>query len=515
MATEDLDMARRKQTMEVLSGFLHNTKRTVEQLCEGHSLASMQASKQRTTVVTSAFGTHSTLDKGLSHDAMAHHVLSKPEQAQRWSFSSPSCTVNERFPEKRGDHSNEVTALGFRRFPESEMERAVGFFLNDMRKTVDSWCSRYRLLTEDLDDRDNEVLLPYAQNRQIMAKPLVKKVTAGSRGVKRKPPSARANRKRPRASTKTAQSLDLSHQDMVVVQEPISFEGKLDNHEHLKNTALNNHETGGGNTDVGAIVKFGSLELDEKSAVDVESPVQTDELTIRPHHYKVEVVESPDWLPKGWITELKTRSTGGSAGCKDKYYFDPISKRRCRSQKEVFCFLQTGKLGRYKKKHQPANRVLGLDLEQQISNGSDMQVAEKEEVSGMRSTPQHYNQDSTSGPLGIFPGTVQRGWGGGTFLPDRPGQTVDLLYDSLTNLSRPGLDQYRYMDPSSSKSSTDKSLNASRPWFLANAEGSTGALIDRIEVDNGIDRAQGFGRGRRGGEGAPKRARKSTKRAVP
>ncbi|MCO5570410.1 hypothetical protein L7F22_024131 [Adiantum nelumboides] len=561
MAMEDLDIARTKQTMEVLSGFLHNTKRTVEQLCEGHSLSSMQASKQRRTITNSAFGMIPMLDKGYSHDTMAHQVLNKPEQLQRWSFSSQSSNLNERISERRGDHSSEVTGLGFQRFPEAEMERAVGFFLNDMRKTVDTWCSRYRLLVEgkapieempqsmqldmqvmnqlgfgpdadhhsvmaDLDDRDNEVLLPYAQNRCLVAKPFVKKVTSGMRGVKRKPSNARANRKRPRAAncssqaknTSIAQSLDLSQQDMVVGQEPILSEGqlgckKLDNNEHLKSTAPNNSETGGGKTEEGAIMKFGSLELDEKSAADVESPVQTDELTIRPHHYKVEVVESPDWLPKGWITELKTRSTGGSAGCRDKYYYDPVSKRRCRSQKEVFCFLQTGKLGRYKRKHQPANKMLDLDLEQQINSTSEMLAAEKEEAPGVRSTPQPYNQDSTSGTLEIFPGTVQRGWGGGTFLPYRPGQTADILYDSLTNLSRPGLDQYRYMDPSSSKSSADKSLNASRPWFLANAEFSRGALIDSIDVDTGIDRAvgQGFGRDRRG---APKRAKKSTKRAV-
>eukprot|EP01018_Ginkgo_biloba_P029076 Gb_15548 [translate_table: standard] len=62
----------------------------------------------------------------------------------------------------------------------------------------------------------------------------------------------------------------------------------------------------------------------------------------------VKYVESPDWLPKGWITEVRTREGGSSAGNKDKYFFDPVSKRRFRSRKEVFSFLETGKLGRYK-----------------------------------------------------------------------------------------------------------------------------------------------------------------------
>lgn len=552
MAMDNLNMARGKQTMEVLSVFLQNAKRTVEQLCESHTLASMQASKQRTSVAASAFGVLPTFVKGLSHDAMSHQAAGKHDQAQRWSFASSSSTINERISERRGDYCSEATPPGFQRLPEVEMEHAVGIFLNDMRKTVDIWCSRYRLLAEgkapmegmpqtlhsdmqvmnqlgfgpdvdhdysvmaDLDDRDNEVLLPYVTNRQLMGKPFVKKVVAANRGAKRKPSNAR--RKKPRASgclpqgttvsMNTADSLDPSQQDMVSGQEPISNESQ-----HLKNTAPNNHEVANGNVAEGAIVKFGSLGPDEKA--DAESPIQTDELTIRPHHYKVEVVESPDWLPKGWITELKTRSTGGSAGCKDKYYYDPVSKRRCRSQKEVFCFLKTGKLGRYKRKQpQPANKVLNLDLEQQVSNSGEIQVAENEEASGMRNAPsQPYGQDNTSAPLGIFPGTMQRGWGGGTFLPYRPGQTADLLYDSLTNLSRPGLEQYRFMDPSSSKAGGDKSLHASRPWFLANADVPTGALV---EMDNVIERAggQGFGRGRRGVDGATKRGRKSTKRAA-
>lgn len=66
------------------------------------------------------------------------------------------------------------------------------------------------------------------------------------------------------------------------------------------------------------------------------------------------IVESPEWLPHGWLTEMKTRASGTSAGCKYKCYVDPVTKRRFRTRKEVFCFLTTGNTGRYK----PRRKVL-------------------------------------------------------------------------------------------------------------------------------------------------------------
>lgn len=56
----------------------------------------------------------------------------------------------------------------------------------------------------------------------------------------------------------------------------------------------------------------------------------------------ITVIESPDWLPKGWITELRIRETGASAGTTDKYFFDPVSDHRFRSKKDVFKFLESG-----------------------------------------------------------------------------------------------------------------------------------------------------------------------------
>ncbi|GLJ41256.1 hypothetical protein SUGI_0853990 [Cryptomeria japonica] len=52
------------------------------------------------------------------------------------------------------------------------------------------------------------------------------------------------------------------------------------------------------------------------------------------------VIESPAWLPKGWITEIKTRVTGGSAGITDKYYYDPVTNKRFASKTKVFEFLE-------------------------------------------------------------------------------------------------------------------------------------------------------------------------------
>lgn len=69
---------------------------------------------------------------------------------------------------------------------------------------------------------------------------------------------------------------------------------------------------------------------------DATSPSQASEI-------KGDVMKSPDWLPKGWITEMKIRGTGGSAGSKDKCYFDPTSKCRFRSKQEVLAFVGSTK----------------------------------------------------------------------------------------------------------------------------------------------------------------------------
>ncbi|KAL8162466.1 hypothetical protein V2J09_013955 [Rumex salicifolius] len=72
--------------------------------------------------------------------------------------------------------------------------------------------------------------------------------------------------------------------------------------------------------------------------------------------------EAPDWLPPGWQVEFRVRTSGATAGHKDKYYYCPDSNRRFRSKKEVMSFLETGKVGSKKKKGD------GLDGENTQSN---------------------------------------------------------------------------------------------------------------------------------------------------
>ncbi|KAH7286835.1 hypothetical protein KP509_32G024300 [Ceratopteris richardii] len=79
------------------------------------------------------------------------------------------------------------------------------------------------------------------------------------------------------------------------------------------------------------------------------------------------IVESPDWLPQGWLTEMKTRTSGTSAGSKYKCYVDPVTKRRFRTRKEVFCFIRTGNTGRYKPKSKAPQIEESLQSESRLS----------------------------------------------------------------------------------------------------------------------------------------------------
>lgn len=47
--------------------------------------------------------------------------------------------------------------------------------------------------------------------------------------------------------------------------------------------------------------------------------------------------------------EDRVRSSGATAGTKDRYYFDPVSSRKFRSKKEVLYFLETGSRKKSKK----------------------------------------------------------------------------------------------------------------------------------------------------------------------
>ncbi|XP_010264451.1 PREDICTED: uncharacterized protein LOC104602459 isoform X2 [Nelumbo nucifera] len=58
----------------------------------------------------------------------------------------------------------------------------------------------------------------------------------------------------------------------------------------------------------------------------------------------------PDWLPPGWRMESRVRSSGVTAGMRDRYFYDPVSGRQFRSKREVLCFLETGMSGRQRAK---------------------------------------------------------------------------------------------------------------------------------------------------------------------
>ncbi|CAI0393085.1 unnamed protein product [Linum tenue] len=60
-------------------------------------------------------------------------------------------------------------------------------------------------------------------------------------------------------------------------------------------------------------------------------------------------VSETSWLPPGWLVEDRVRSSGATAGTIDKYYFDPVSRRRFRSKREVQYFLETGSVKKQKK----------------------------------------------------------------------------------------------------------------------------------------------------------------------
>ncbi|KAJ4978355.1 hypothetical protein NE237_009135 [Protea cynaroides] len=97
--------------------------------------------------------------------------------------------------------------------------------------------------------------------------------------------------------------------------------------------------------------------------------------------------KTPDWLPPGWLMENRIRTTGVTAGLKDRYFYDPVSGRQFRSKKEVLCFIETGSSGRYrsgsKKSNTDAN-IMALE-----SSGGDRQNGSN--LKGKRSNASRFN----------------------------------------------------------------------------------------------------------------------------
>ncbi|CAH2065183.1 unnamed protein product [Thlaspi arvense] len=49
-----------------------------------------------------------------------------------------------------------------------------------------------------------------------------------------------------------------------------------------------------------------------------------------------------DWLPPGWRTEEKMRTSGTKAGLVDKFYYEPVTGHKFRSRNEVMYYLEHG-----------------------------------------------------------------------------------------------------------------------------------------------------------------------------
>ncbi|EXC10657.1 Methyl-CpG-binding domain-containing protein 6 [Morus notabilis] len=76
-----------------------------------------------------------------------------------------------------------------------------------------------------------------------------------------------------------------------------------------------------------------------------------------------------DWLPRGWTVEDKVRSSGATAGSKDRYYFDPVSGLKFRSKKEVLYFLETG----IRRKHKKTTEISDAEITPMDSSGEQKQ----------------------------------------------------------------------------------------------------------------------------------------------
>lgn len=208
------------------------------------------------------------------------------------------------------------------------------------------------------------------------------------------------------------------------------------------------------------------------------------EIMLNPSRGRIDVVDSPEWLPKGWLTEVKTRDNGRK---RDKYYFDPISNRRFRTKREVFCFLETGKLGRYKKR-----KLIPVENPAvQTCNSCQAKIANGGETTAMASvtvnTSGPSNAPSITAPIGIF---------SNVHMPFQPGQPSEWqFYESLTRFPFAVFDPFRYADFNERKSAYSRGPSS---WP---------SQVDKNEPSKSVEKSKD-GRS----EALPKRAKKSVKK---
>ncbi|MCO5610796.1 hypothetical protein L7F22_065037 [Adiantum nelumboides] len=202
----------------------------------------------------------------------------------------------------------------------------------------------------------------------------------------------------------------------------------------------------------------------------------------------VEVITSPDWLPEGWVTELKTRGSGNSAGSKDKYYVDPVSHRRFRSRKEVIAYLDRGSLKSNDDSPEtnPVKKFPAPELLPSIPNKSTKKAKLKENGTSIA---------SAMPPPPMVPSIASPGLLGNVFMPSfRTGQPSEwLVYESLASLPFPMFDPFYYKDFNSSKSSIGKGSHApTRPWFFTGPEASWNPFMDRSSLGKSGEKTRDY-----------------------
>eukprot|EP00250_Pteridium_aquilinum_P013416 c21329_g1_i2 orf=528-2447(-) len=192
----------------------------------------------------------------------------------------------------------------------------------------------------------------------------------------------------------------------------------------------------------------------------------------------VEVIDSPDWLPQGWVTELKTRGSGNSAGSKDKYYVDPMSNRRFRSRKEVIAFLERSKPKLGDSPETSPIKLLGPEL---LPSPPPKRSHHKKKAKITESSV----PSSSALPPQMVPSIASPGLLGNMFIPPfRTGQPSEwLVYESLASLPFPMFDPFYYADFGANKSSSSKGSHIpARPWFFSGPEASWSPFMDRASL---------------------------------
>ncbi|KAH7429856.1 hypothetical protein KP509_09G068700 [Ceratopteris richardii] len=230
---------------------------------------------------------------------------------------------------------------------------------------------------------------------------------------------------------------------------------------------------------------------------------------------RVEIIPSPDWLPEGWITELKTRSGGTKAGSKDKYYVDPVSKRRFRSRNEVTTYLGKGKASSSDNPEKnpvekfsssnaspsvPCESARRMKDKKASIPASSLPAAKDKVVNSACSTLPVSKRKGTGTPFSsaiytpLSSSTVP-GTSGNLFVaPFRMGGPSEwLAYESIASLPFPMFDPFFYRNLDVNKSSSDKTMYMpARPWFFSGPPTSWSPFVGARNIGNPGDKGNDY-----------------------